>query len=128
MKTVLENKGYTVVTASEWFYENVPARTKVASQHWDEGFPFPLPGERNPDRYQILQLGYYEPDTPDKMSGIGGGRAAGGRRGPGLRGCSGVYGWPEYNQEVTLGASRRCRKCHGLPILDDQRDGGSNPT
>ena len=61
---------HTVVTASEWFYQNVPARTKVASQHWDEGFPFPLPGDRNPDRYKIAQLGYYEPDTPEKMSGI----------------------------------------------------------
>jgi 4-amino-4-deoxy-L-arabinose transferase-like glycosyltransferase/DNA-binding beta-propeller fold protein YncE len=61
---------HTVVTASEWFYQNVPAGTKVASQHWDEGFPFPLPGDRNPDRYQITNLGYYEPDTPEKMSQI----------------------------------------------------------
>lgn len=58
---------HTVVTASEWFYQNVPAATKVASQHWDEGFPFPLPGDRNPDRYQIANLPYYEPDTREKM-------------------------------------------------------------
>jgi 4-amino-4-deoxy-L-arabinose transferase-like glycosyltransferase/sugar lactone lactonase YvrE len=61
---------HTVVAASEWFYENVPRGTKVASQHWDEGFPFPLPGDRNPDRYPIVNLPYYEPDTPEKMSGI----------------------------------------------------------
>ena len=61
---------HIVVTASEWFYQNVPARTKVASQHWDEGFPFPLPGDRNPDRYQVMNLGYYEPDTPEKISEI----------------------------------------------------------
>jgi hypothetical protein len=59
---------HTIVTASEWFYRNVPARAKVASQHWDEGFPFPLPGDRNPDRYQIEQLGYYEQDTPEKLA------------------------------------------------------------
>ncbi len=61
---------HTVVTASEWFYRNVPAGTKVVSQHWDEGFPFPLPGDRNPDRYPMVNLGYYEPDTPRKMSEI----------------------------------------------------------
>ena len=61
---------HTIVTASEWFYRNVPARAKVASQHWDEGFPFPLPGDRNPDRYQINQLPYYEQDTPEKLAGI----------------------------------------------------------
>ena len=61
---------HTIVTASEWFYKHVPARTKVASQHWDEGFPFPLPGDRNPDRYQINNLPYYEQDTPEKLAGI----------------------------------------------------------
>ncbi len=61
---------HTVVTASEWFYQNVPAGTKVASQHWDEGFPFPLPGDRSPDRYSIASLPYYEPDTPEKMAQI----------------------------------------------------------
>jgi 4-amino-4-deoxy-L-arabinose transferase-like glycosyltransferase/DNA-binding beta-propeller fold protein YncE len=61
---------HTVVTASEWFYQNVPEGTKVASQHWDEGFPFPLPGDRNPDRYAIANLPYYEPDTPEKMAQI----------------------------------------------------------
>lgn len=61
---------HTVVTASEWFYRSVPAGTKVASQHWDEGFPFPLPGERSPDQYKIVNLPYYEPDTREKMSGI----------------------------------------------------------
>ena len=43
----------------------VPAGTRVASQHWDEGFPFPLPGNRNPDRFRTVDLPYYEPDTPE---------------------------------------------------------------
>src|SRR5262249_14055856 len=54
----------------EWFYQNVPRATKVASQHWDEGFPFPLPGERNPDRFRVVDLPYYEPDTREKIGQI----------------------------------------------------------
>ncbi len=61
---------HTVVTASEWFYRNVPKGANVASQHWDEGFPFPLPGDRNPDRYKVVNVGYYEPDTREKMTQI----------------------------------------------------------
>src|SRR5207244_3835373 len=38
---------HPVLRASEWFYENVPAGARVATQHWDEGFPFPLP-DRSP--------------------------------------------------------------------------------
>jgi 4-amino-4-deoxy-L-arabinose transferase-like glycosyltransferase/sugar lactone lactonase YvrE len=61
---------HSVVAASEWFYAHVPAGAKVSSQHWDEGFPFPLPGDRNPDRYRIVDLPYYESDTPEKMKQI----------------------------------------------------------
>jgi len=61
---------HTVVSASNWFYSHVPSGTKVASQHWDEGFPFPMPGGLNPDRYRIVDLPYYEPDTPEKMRQI----------------------------------------------------------
>lgn len=63
-------RSHTIVTASEWFYKHVPARAKVVSQHWDEGFPFPLPGDRSPDRYRINNLPYYEQDTPEKIAGI----------------------------------------------------------
>jgi 4-amino-4-deoxy-L-arabinose transferase-like glycosyltransferase/DNA-binding beta-propeller fold protein YncE len=61
---------HSVAAASEWFYGRVPARAKVVSQDWDEGFPFPLPGDRNPDRYAIVNLPYYEPDTPEKANRI----------------------------------------------------------
>jgi YYY domain-containing protein len=60
---------HTVVSASEWLYDHVPAGTRIATQHWDEGFPFPLP-DRDPGQYPNVQLPYYEPDTPSKIAGI----------------------------------------------------------
>jgi YYY domain-containing protein len=58
---------HTVVTASEWFYDHVPAGSKVLSQDWDEGFPMPLPG-RDGRRYEVHNFGYYErPDSAAKM-------------------------------------------------------------
>lgn len=58
---------HTVVTASRWVYRNVPAGAKILTQHWDEGFPMPLPGGGRPQRYQIVPLPYYEPDNPAKI-------------------------------------------------------------
>jgi YYY domain-containing protein len=60
---------HPVLRASEWFYANVPVGSKVVTQHWDEGFPFPLP-DRDPSRYRIFQMPYYEPDTSEKIAGI----------------------------------------------------------
>ncbi|GIW39925.1 MAG: hypothetical protein KatS3mg076_0502 [Candidatus Binatia bacterium] len=60
---------HTVVRASEWFYANVPRGSKVLTQHWDEGFPMPLPG-RSPSHYTIVPLPYYEPDSPSKIASI----------------------------------------------------------
>lgn len=60
---------HTVVTASEWFYRHVPPGSKVLTQHWDEGFPFPRPGF-DPQRYRIVDLPYYEPDSPAKIQRI----------------------------------------------------------
>ena len=60
---------HTVVTASEWLYRNVPPGKVIATQHWDEGFPLPLPGQ-NPGKYKVDDLPYYEPDTPGKWRDI----------------------------------------------------------
>src|SRR5205085_6254978 len=61
---------FPVMAASEWMYREVPAGSKVLTQHWDEGFPFHLPGERSPQRFVIAELPYYEPDTPGKTQTI----------------------------------------------------------
>jgi len=60
---------HTVVTASEWLYKHVPAGKTILTQHWDEGFPLPLPGQ-NPGKYKVKDEPYYEPDTPAKWRAI----------------------------------------------------------
>ncbi len=60
---------HTVVTASEWVYRHIPAGKTILTQHWDEGFPMPLPGG-NPGKYKVIDLPYYEPDTPQKWRQI----------------------------------------------------------
>lgn len=63
---------FTEVTASEWTYRHIPAGSTILTQHWDEGFPLPLPGPgRNGQRYKIKPLPYYEPDTSAKIRKIG---------------------------------------------------------
>ncbi len=57
---------HTVRHASRWFYEHVPAGTRVVIQEWDEGFPFHLPG-RDPSRYTVVQLPLYEADSEAKV-------------------------------------------------------------
>jgi YYY domain-containing protein len=57
---------HTVVAASEWVYQHIPAGSKILSQDWDEGFPFSLPG-REAGRYKVVAFGYYEPDSPSKI-------------------------------------------------------------
>jgi YYY domain-containing protein len=62
---------FTEVAASEWTYRHIPQGSKILSQHWDEGFPMPLPGPgRNGSRYEIESLPYYEPDSPAKIRQI----------------------------------------------------------
>lgn len=59
---------FTQVTASEWVYSHIPAGSTILSQHWDEGFPMPLPGgNRTGQRYVVKQLPYYEPDNSAKI-------------------------------------------------------------
>ena len=58
---------HSAVTASRWFHENVPEKTRILEQDWDEGFPFAFPG-RSADRYPTVMFGFYEPDSPEKMA------------------------------------------------------------
>lgn len=60
---------HSVVTASEWVYRHIPAGKTILTQHWDEGFPLPLPGH-SAGKYRIKDLPYYEPDTPQKWRQI----------------------------------------------------------
>ena len=58
---------HSAVTASRWFHDNVPEGTRVLEQDWDEGFPFSFPG-RLAERYPTVMFGFYEPDSPEKMT------------------------------------------------------------
>ncbi|MGE5237126.1 MAG: DUF2298 domain-containing protein [Acidobacteriota bacterium] len=60
---------HTEVEASQWFYRHVSPGAKVLTQDWDEGFPLPLPGF-SMSAYRVVQLGYYEPDSPAKMKAL----------------------------------------------------------
>ncbi|MFZ5786641.1 MAG: DUF2298 domain-containing protein, partial [Acidobacteriota bacterium] len=63
---------HSVVAASEWFYREVPAGSRVLTQEWDEGFPLHLPGGRTPGRYSDLQLPFYENDSEGKIARLAG--------------------------------------------------------
>lgn len=60
---------HTAAAASEWVYANVPEGQTLLTQHWDEGFPLPLPG-RDPARYRVVAFPFYEPDGPRKRADL----------------------------------------------------------
>ncbi|HLF77649.1 MAG TPA: DUF2298 domain-containing protein [Dehalococcoidia bacterium] len=59
-------KPLTRIEASRWMYENLPARSQIAVEHWDESVPMGFAGA--PDKqFQLFDLELYEPDTPEKV-------------------------------------------------------------
>ncbi|HYY90180.1 MAG TPA: glycosyltransferase family 39 protein, partial [Chloroflexota bacterium] len=52
------------IQASEWIYANIPSGAAVATEHWDDSLPLPLPGRQR--RYEQLQLTLYDPESPTK--------------------------------------------------------------
>ena len=58
---------HTVVTASEWIYRHVPPGSKILTQHWDEGFPLPLPGRQRRRATRSSTSPTTSPTTPAKM-------------------------------------------------------------
>ena len=59
----------TRVTASQWIYDNVPEASGIASEHWDDAIPVPLPGY-DPGRYVGVQLELYNADDAEKLDHI----------------------------------------------------------
>jgi YYY domain-containing protein len=66
---------FSRVTASRWIYENIPAGSRLANEHWDDGMPVSIDGKlsfRPAGEYNGLstssdgQLQMYNEDTPEK--------------------------------------------------------------
>ncbi len=57
---------HTIITASRWFYANIPKDSAVLSQDWDEGFPFDVDG-RSAGEYRITNFPFYDVDSDEKI-------------------------------------------------------------
>ncbi|MDO8551529.1 MAG: glycosyltransferase family 39 protein [bacterium] len=57
----------TRITASKWIYQNIPAESKILTEHWDDGLPVDLP-PYFPSRYKTEALTIYEPDNKEKIN------------------------------------------------------------
>lgn len=64
------NKPHSRVIASNWIYENIPPRSKLAVEHWDDGLPLTLDSVRNNGLYTYISLPLYNPDEPQKWNEI----------------------------------------------------------
>jgi YYY domain-containing protein len=64
------------ITASRWFYREIPDGATVLKPHWEEGLPFDVDGQEA-RRYKLRELPLYEPDTDQKMATLADDLAAG---------------------------------------------------
>ena len=62
--------GHPAVRASRWFHDHAAPGSKLLTAHWEEGFPLALPGGGDPRRFTIVELPYYEPDSPAKTASL----------------------------------------------------------
>ncbi|HEY1292319.1 MAG TPA: DUF2298 domain-containing protein, partial [Chloroflexota bacterium] len=57
--------------ASDWIYQNVPAGSTIATEHWDDRLPIARPGN-DPGRYRYTELDLYDPDNAQKRTKLEG--------------------------------------------------------
>lgn len=65
------SRPHTRVTASAWIYKNIPPGSTLATEHWDDGLPLPLPSFTSSlPTFTSVSLPLYDPDTPEKWEKI----------------------------------------------------------
>ncbi|MBV9324719.1 MAG: glycosyltransferase family 39 protein, partial [Chloroflexi bacterium] len=57
--------------ASDWIYQNIPASSTIATEHWDDRLPLARPGF-DPGRYRYTELALYDPENADKRTRLEG--------------------------------------------------------
>lgn len=58
---------------SDWMYQNIPAGSSIATEHWDEALPESLRSgvtARSPTEYKVAVLPMYDPDNEIKLHTI----------------------------------------------------------
>lgn len=63
MQIYLQNN--TRTDATTWINDQIPVGKTLATEHWDDGLPL-----RGQEKYSIISLALYDPDTPEKWSVI----------------------------------------------------------
>jgi YYY domain-containing protein len=61
------------IRASRWIYQNIPAGSRVLTEHWDDSLPLRLDGvlDRPPAReYERVELPLYDADTAAKLDAL----------------------------------------------------------
>ena len=56
--------------ASDWIYRNIPLKSNLAVEHWDDGLPLTLDQQRINALYNYISLPLYDPDTPQKWQNV----------------------------------------------------------
>lgn len=59
-------KPHSRVLASEWIYQNIPKGSSIAIEHWDDGLPLSLDGQRIHEFYKFIEFPLYNQDSPEK--------------------------------------------------------------
>ena len=55
----------TRLTASRWMYQHLAAGSVLALEHWDDGLPLQLPGERR-QRFRDVSMNLYDDESAEK--------------------------------------------------------------
>lgn len=61
------------IQASRWIYEQIPAGSKLLTEHWDDALPLTLdelPGRPAARTYERVELPLWDPDTPEKLDAL----------------------------------------------------------